>query len=160
MAKRRRRSRRYARNPVSIRRALSNPMGVVKPAVVGAAGALAVNGIVNYVPFIPDSFKVGNALHLTKAALALILGTIGPKLPIVGRHAGKMAEGALTVVMADVGKQLAMNAGYNLSGTGFVNPARVMNGNGNGGGNVRQIGQYVRGPGVAGVRGSMRQYVR
>lgn len=152
MAKRRR----YARNPVNIRRALSNPVAILKPAVVGAAGALAVNGIVNYVPYIPDSFKTGNALFLTKAALALVIGTFGPKLPVIGRHASKMAEGALTVTMADVGKQLATSAGYNLSGVGYANPAVVMN---------RAPGRpalsmYVNGqrPGMAGV-GRTAMYV-
>lgn len=145
MKRRRHRSRRYARNPVSIRRALSNPVQVLKPAIVGAAGALAVNGIVNYVPFIPDTWKTGNMLMLTKAALALALGTVGPKLPVVGRHAGKMAEGALTVLATDLGKQLAMNAGYNLSGVGYINPARIMNQ-----ANVRALSS-ARGVGNAGM---------
>ena len=163
MARRRRRtSSRRRSNPISIRRALSNPVAVVKPAIVGAAGALAVNGIINYAP-LPDTLKTGNALLLTKAVLALAIGTFGPKLPVVGRHAAKMAEGALTVQMADIGKTLAMNYGYNLSGMGFASPASIMYRQGQqNGGNVRQLGAYVTRNQGAGLRGMSRagQYVR
>lgn len=163
MARRRRhRSARRHHNPISIRRALSNPVAVIKPAVVGAAGALAVNAIVNYAP-LPDTLKTGNALMLTKAGLAILIGTFGPKLPFVGRHAAKMAEGALTVQMTDLGKQLAGSYGYNLSGMGFVSPAQIMYRKGAAPGNVRQLSAYV-GPnrgvqGMSGVRG-MGMYVK
>jgi hypothetical protein len=160
VAKRRKASRRRAHrrhNPISIRGAMSRPMGVLKPALAGAAGALAVNGIVNYMPGLPDSLKTGNMLHITKAVLALAIGTFGPKIPGVGKHAAKMAEGALTVVATDVAKQLAMTYGYNLSGTGFVSPAQIVSS-----GNVRSLASAARaGMYVNGVSGMSRaaQYV-
>ena len=151
-------SRRYRRNPVNIKSALSRPMAVIQPAAIGAAGALAMNGIINYVPGIPDNLKVGNNLYLTKAVIALLIGTFGPRLPGIGKYAGKMAEGALTVLLTDVGRNLAMQQGYNLSGTGFVSPARVVSlprNGGNGNGNLKEYvtprarmagaGQYVSG---------------
>lgn len=159
MARRRRRSSARRRNPLSLGRALSNPLAVAKPAIIGAAGALAVNGIVNYAP-LPDVLKTGNTVYLTKAGIALLLATVGRKF--LGAHATKMAEGALTVIAADVGKQLAMSQGINLSGVGFVSPAMIMNRAGQprlaAVGGVRGAGMYVHGVRGAGmyVRGRGR----
>lgn len=146
---------RYRRNPVNIRAALSRPLAVLQPAAVGAAGALAMNAVVNYVPGIPDQMKVGNNLYLLKAGIALLIGTFGPRLPVVGKYAGKMAEGALTVLLTDIGRNLAMQQGYNLSGTGFVSPARVVSLPSNG----ARTGEYVTAQRrMAGMRGT-GQYV-
>lgn len=102
------------------------PLSLARPVVVGAAGALAVNGIVNHVP-LPDAMKAGNMIFATRATIALILGIFGPRLPFVGAYAREAAIGSLIVTAADFGKLLALQQGVNLSGTGYVGPARVMN---------------------------------
>lgn len=152
-------SRRYRRNPVNVRTALSRPMAILQPAAIGAAGALTMNGLINYLPFIPDNFKLGNNLYLTKALIALAIGTLGPRLPVVGRYAGKMAEGAMTVLMTDIGRNLAIQQGMNLSGTGFVSPARIVSLPANGSRGVAGAGEYVTPRRMAGV-GRAGMYVR
>lgn len=126
MAKRRR-SRRtrstYRRNPISLN--MLTP--TLSRAATGAAGALAVNGIVSNSP-LPDSMKTGNMIYLTKAAIAALLAAFGPKLPVVGRFARDMAQGSLTVTLTDFGKQFAAGQGINLSGVGYVSPANIVNG--------------------------------
>lgn len=160
MAKRKHHRRRAARrhNPISIKGALARPMGVLIPALAGAAGACAVNGAVNS-SYMPDSLKTGNMLYLTKGALALLIGTFGPKLPVVGKFAHKAAEGALTVLATDIAKQVALEKfNVNLSGVGFVNPARIVSSVP--AGNVRALSMYTRG--VGGIAGMQRagMYVR
>lgn len=172
MAKRRRKSRRtsYRRNPLN----LSGFMPMLTKSATGAAGALAVNGIVSNTP-IPDSLKTGNMMHLTKAGIALALSVFGPKLPVIGRFARDMALGSLTVTLTDLGKQVAAGQGVNLSGLGYVSPAAMVNRNlpynaaslggkfarlGGGG-----MGQYVRGSNVTAMRrgggvAGVGQYVR
>lgn len=141
----RRRSR--ARNRAASRSNFSRPLSLVMPAFIGAGGALAVNAIVNYAP-LPDVMKTGKAIYLTRAGLAVALGMFGSRLPGIGRYAGKMAEGALIVTMADLGKQVATEQGYNLSGygLGYTSAARIAPPN-----NVRRM---------SGVRPGMGMYVR
>lgn len=103
------------------------PLSLLAPAAVGAAGALVVNALVNYGP-IPDTMKQGNALYLTRAGLAILLGLFGSKVPMLGRYASDMAKGALIVTVTDFGKVQALAQGYNLSGMGYANAARIQRG--------------------------------
>lgn len=107
------------------RGSFSRPLSLLRPAATGAAGALIVNGIVNHAP-IPDTLKAGNMIYVTRAALAILLGIFGPKLPMVGRYASEAAVGALIVTATDFGKLLALQNGVNLSGLGYIGPARVV----------------------------------
>ena len=134
MAKRRR----HRRNPVTIKGTFARPLSLITPAATGAAGALLVNGIINYAP-IPDQLKSGNMLYLTRAGLAVLLGLFGPRLPVIGRFAREAAVGALIVTATDFGKLLALQAGMNLSGLGYIGPARVIGVRNNNGG----MGKYV-----------------
>lgn len=123
--------RRHRRNPIALGRgSFSRPLSLAGPAITGAAGALAVNAVVNYAP-LPDFLKSGNTLYLTRAGLAILLGLMGPRLPFVGRYAKDAAVGALIVTATDFGKLMALSQGVNLSGLGYVGPGRVV-GNGMG----------------------------
>lgn len=145
-------SRRRRRNPIS-RESFKRPLSLLAPVATGAAGALTVNAIMNYAP-IPDTMKQGTTLYLTRAAVALLLGIFGPRIPVVGRYAREAAIGSLIVTATDFGKLMALQSGFNLSGLGYIGPARVIparpNGNmgrfiaGNGNGN----GARMRAPGV------------
>lgn len=145
MAKRRRSSSRRRGSG-----SFSRPLSLLKPAAVGAAGALTLNAITNHA--IPENLRgtllAGNTAYLTRGAIAVLMGMYGPRLPFVGRYAGEMARGALVVVFADLLRQLAMqsNLPVNLSGMGYIGPARVVN---------------LPRNGMAGMRGvhGMRMYV-
>jgi hypothetical protein len=94
----------------------------------------------------------GNTAYLTRGAIALAMGMFGPRLPVVGKYARDMAQGALVVVLADLGRQLAAqsNLPVNLSGMGYIGAGRIVNLPRPGMAGVR---------GVAGVRG-INMYVR
>lgn len=157
MARRRSRSRQrgFARPGFS----LSGVPALIMPAAVGAAGALAVNGITNYL--IPESMRAtlltGNTAYVTRAGIALLIGIVGPRIPGVGRYARDMAMGALIVQAADFGKQIALSNDINLSGLSYIGPARIA---ASGQGNVRQLAQYIGRPGamprMAGMAGMGR----
>jgi uncharacterized membrane protein YeaQ/YmgE (transglycosylase-associated protein family) len=125
----RRRHHRTHRNPISARGAMTTAKGLLKPAAVGAAGALIVNGLVNYLPFATyaPSLTSGRMIYATKGALAVLLAMFGRGIPGIGRHAADLARGSLTVTLTDLGKDLALAyGGMNLSGTGFLNPGYIV----------------------------------
>lgn len=134
MARRRKRSKGRALTRGSFRQ----PLTLLAPAATGAAGALLVNGIINYAP-IPDQLKAGNVLYLTRAAIAVLLGIFGPRIPVVGPFARDAAVGSLIVTATDFGKLIALQQGFNLSGLGYIGPARVVNGPGARIGNVGRL---------------------
>ena len=109
--------RRVRRNPIST----GGLMAQIMSAAQGAAGALAVDAVVTYIPF-PTSMTTGTMKHITKAGLAIALGLVGKKF--LGRAAGRMAEGALTVTAYSAAKEALAGVGMNLSGMGYVSPAR------------------------------------
>lgn len=108
--RRHRRARRH--NPIA---GLGSIGSLVLNGLKGAAGSVAVNAVTN---FLPATFRTGNVLYVTRAGLAIILGTVGAK--IVGRHARPMAEGALAVNFADLINSFGggMLPGSNLHGMG------------------------------------------
>jgi len=96
--KRRRRSAHRRSNPALTTRSVRNQ---VMDAGIGAGGALALGVVQGYLP-IPANLKAGIVGTLVKAGLAIGIGIIGAKTKIVSNAtAGKMANGALTVVFYD-----------------------------------------------------------
>jgi len=115
------------------RRVRSNPIGLtgitasLMTAVQGAGGALAVNAAFNFLP-IPAGMKTGMAGTATKMGLAVALGLVGKK--VLGRTAGKMAEGAMTVIAYDAIKGMlpVSMGGDSLAGLGYMSPGMVAGG--------------------------------
>lgn len=113
--------RRRHRNPI----ALGGFTGMLMNGLKGAGGAVVVNVVTNY---LPDAVKTGNLLYVTRAVLAMAMGTLGRK--VLGNNARVMAEGALTVNFHDAINSFAgaMIPGSQLHGmgvymNGVVNPA-------------------------------------
>lgn len=101
---------RYKRNPAP----RAGVMGLIMPAMQGAAGSLVVNTALNYLP-IPAGMKTGPMLHVVRLAGAFAVGMAAHKL--LSREAGKnMALGALTVAMHDLAVSVGQKAGFNRLG--------------------------------------------
>lgn len=82
--------------------------GQLIPAAQGAAGALALDLALGYIP-LPEQLKTGMVRHVTKAALAVGIGVAVEKLS--NRTAGKAAAlGALTVVLHDAAREAVAKA--------------------------------------------------
>jgi len=109
--------RRRRRNPVS---ATGGLMPLLNAALMGAAGATAINAAVSYLP-LPTALQTGNMKHVTKAAMAIGLGLFGRRF--LGKAALSMAQGSLTVTMTDAIKDVAAGAGMSL---GYYAPAVTM----------------------------------
>ena len=104
-ATKRRSSRRRRRNPALSMRSVQNQ---VMDAGTGAVGAIALDVVQGYLP-IPANLKAGIVGTLVKVGLAISIGIIGSKVRIVSNAvAGKMANGALTVVLHDELKKQIM----------------------------------------------------
>jgi len=112
------------------RRARRNPVGMgnVMNAVQGAGGALAVNAVFNLLP-LPATFKTGLAVPAVKMALAVGVGMFAK--PLLGRAAGKMAEGAMTVAAYEAIKSVmpVSMGGDSLAGLGYMSPGMIAGGN-------------------------------
>jgi hypothetical protein len=108
---RRRSARRH--NPISLK--MGSIGDLMLTGLKGAVGSVAINAAVN---FLPAAVKTGKVLYVTRAALAIVLGTVGSK--IAGKHARAMAEGALAVNFADLINSLgaAVLPGSQLHGVG------------------------------------------
>ena len=130
---------RRARNPIG----MTGIMGSITDAAIGAGGALAVDMAFNYLP-LPVNLKTGMAGTAAKAATAILLGTVGRK--VLGRTAGKMAAGALTVIAYDAMKAFVPGAGAAVAGLGYMNPGLPA-------GYLPQqgMGEYIRQGNMAGV---------
>ena len=110
---------------------------MLKSGVVGGAGGVVVDVAMGFAAkVLPSTFVTptnadgtANYMYLgTKVALALGLGTMGRRLPVIGRYAGQMAEGALTIaayrLMAPLAAQyLTLGAYFNPSPT--MRPAHM-----------------------------------
>lgn len=155
--RRRRVSARRRRNPISLRRMVSGgaslaPMKLLSSALIGAAGATAVNTIMARVP-LPAALMVGRMRYLTQAAAAIAIGTLASKVKIVGSGtAAKMAEGSLVVTLHDAIRDVAGGMGINLAGMGYYLPGRgvtaVPSASG-GPARMAGIGEYITGPGAS-----------
>lgn len=132
--------RRYRKNPAS----LNEAMDMIKPAFIGAGGALATNAATNYLgtSLIPPSLLTGPTLYATKAAIAIGLGMLANRF-MNPAMAAKATEGALIVQATQFLQYIALtNMGLNLSGAGYLSPARVVSAPG-----MRGVGKYVSGTG-------------
>lgn len=105
------------RNPIG----MSGITASVFTAVQGAGGALAVNALYNLLP-IPATMKTGLAGSATKMALAVGFGMLAK--PMIGRAAGKMAEGAMTVAAFEALQSFVpVNmGGSSVAGLGYMSP--------------------------------------
>lgn len=92
----------YRRNPLPAR-AKGIVAENIKPAAIGAAGALALDVIVSKLP-IPASLKTGPANYAARAVGAIALGMIAEKAGLKHDTAVSLSRGGLTVVLHDAGK--------------------------------------------------------
>lgn len=158
--RRSRRRRSFRRNPVRLsgmRASFGSMTGALKDAAVGATGGIVADMAMGQaMRFLPVSLAsqytpeggVNYAYHGTKAAMTLGLGVLASRFaPASMRGAvARGTVGALTVQMYSLGKQV-LPAEIAMAGLGYINPGRVVGGNGLG----RMRG--VRGVGIRGVRG-------
>jgi len=111
-------TRRRRRNPLApvVRRRAANPRtrfptfasiinNQVMPAMVGGAGAVANDMIVNMLP-LPPQFKTGWMRHVSKAAGAVAIGMLGGFF-LQKRTADQLGAGAMTVVGYNIVRDLA-----------------------------------------------------
>lgn len=144
-------ARRYRRNPSRRSSVMSHAntatvKGLLMRGVVGGAGAVLVDVGMGYASsFLPASMATpadattgapNYGYFGAKAALALALGIYGKRFT---RHAGNMAEGALTVLAYQFIRPM-VPAGIRL---GYMNPAPTMRPRG-----VAGVGKYVSGTGA------------
>ena len=134
----------------SIRGLIGSPVATLKPALVGAVGATAVNTILARVP-LPAILMTGRTRYLTQGVAAIVLGTIASRFGGLGAAtAAKMAEGSLTVTLHQAITDLAGGMGVNLSGMGYYLPGYgVSAGPAPGANAARMAGmsKYLTGPG-------------
>jgi hypothetical protein len=107
-------------------RSLTPSLNNMKPMLIGAfqgaAGALAVNAALRFIP-LPAILVTGRTIYLTRAALAIGIGMIAQNF-LGGKMAVRMAEGALTVVAVDALRDIVLTTtGVNL---GYYSPARIV----------------------------------
>ncbi len=98
----RRVTRRRRRNPVISSRGIQ---GQLKTAATGAVGALGLDIALAYIP-LPAAVSGGVIGKVAKAAGAIALGIVANKLGVSAANANRMAEGALTVQLHGIGKEL------------------------------------------------------
>lgn len=95
-------SRRRRSNPISLG-SFARPMSLLKPALIGAAGAVLVNTALSKVASnLPASLTTGNAMYLTRAIAAIGLGYAASKMGAGSAVGAKLAEGSLTVTFHDM----------------------------------------------------------
>jgi len=98
----RRVTRRRRKNPVISARSIQ---GQIRTASTGALGALGLDVALAYIP-LPAAITGGIIGKVTKAAGAIALGIVANKLGVSASNANRMAEGALTVQIHGIGKEL------------------------------------------------------
>lgn len=159
----RRSSRRSNPSGISFKAAFSRPMSILKPALLGAAGAAAVNTVLARLP-LPPALMTGRARYLTQAAAAIGLAMVAGKLGVRGTTAADMARGSLTVTAYDLLRDVAAQAGFQLNGMGYYLPGLGVQAVPNAGSNAAPLmngmGKYMTGPGspqaMNGLRGGSR----
>lgn len=109
-----RRHRHHARrrNPIGS----AGMKGLLMPAIKGAAGAVLVDAVFNFLP-LPATLTTGTIGMVTKAAAAVALGTMGRKA--FGHSATDMAIGSLTVQTYGLLRQLLPAS---ITGLGYISP--------------------------------------
>lgn len=156
-ARRRNPSRRGQRGMLNFRAFTAKPMQMITPAFIGAVGAVAVNTVISRVfpMLLPVNlqamFMTGRVRYLTQGAAAIALGMIAQRLGVRASVAAKMAEGSLTVTLADAIRDVSLSFGMPLGGMGYYLPGRgvmaVPSASGRPGVNLSGMSAYVSGPG-------------
>ncbi len=135
--KRARRSRRGSRG---VNLSAGGIMGAIKPAFIGAGGAVAVQATGNMLSgMLPVGLYTGYGKYAIDAGLAIALGRYGRRF--LGNAAVQMRNGALAItayqVVRDIINGTTLGTSFGLSGLGYrsggmvfpgVNRARVANG--------------------------------
>ena len=101
--KRRVTRRRRRRNPVGL--SANKIQGQLRTAATGAIGAIGLDIALAYIP-LPAAISGGVIGKVAKAAGAIALGVVANKLGVNANTANRMAEGALTVQLHGIGKEL------------------------------------------------------
>jgi len=158
----RRTTRRSTAGGISFTAVARKPLAVLQPALIGAIGAVGVNTFMSRVVprILPANmqaqFMTGRARYLTQGLAAIGLAMIAQKVGVKAAMAGKMAEGSLTVTMADAIRDVAGQAGIQLGGMGYYLPGRRASPPSRGAASAPQVGNvsamngmglYVTGPG-------------
>jgi hypothetical protein len=122
--------RRFHRNPMKLPN-MGGVTGMLKNGLIGGAGAVFVDIGMGYTSkVLPATLATPNNADGSanwgyvgvKTALALALGLFGRKVPVIGRAAGQMAEGALTVLSYQILRPMVPSA----ISLGYLNPAPTM----------------------------------
>lgn len=122
--RRRRSGSRGGFNMKSFKPNVANLKGMAVGAAQGAAGALAVNAAVRFLP-LPEMLVSGRAIYATRFALAIGVGMLASH--VNSRLGMRMTEGALTVLAVDVIRDaVRTTTGYELGGVSYFSPARVL----------------------------------
>lgn len=110
----RRRARRAMTHISGMGRGLvGSAMSLAKAGAVGAGGAIAVDFLMaqagrvlpaSVMSKIDANGTVNFSYYGAKGALAVLLGTFGRKLPVVGKYASDMAAGSLVTMMYELGR--------------------------------------------------------
>lgn len=95
--------RRRRRNPILGLPSVGGIVGQLQTAAFGAAGGIALNLALSYLP-LPEMLKTGWMRHATRVAGAVGLGLIAKKF--LGARGNAVATGAMTIVVYDVLKQV------------------------------------------------------
>jgi hypothetical protein len=66
----------YRRNPRGMGLSIKSVTGALVPALIGGAGAFAIDVGISRLPFIPEDWKVGNKRTLLRAGVAIGLGMV------------------------------------------------------------------------------------
>ena len=147
----------YLRNPSRLRVTTRDVMPLVKNAFTGALGAVAMTSVLSRLP-LPATLMTGKVRYITQGAVAIGLGMVAQMAGLKSALAVKAAEGALTVTLNDMVKEVAMDAGINLGGLGYYLPGvgvrAVPSASGRPSPQLGRLGRYVSGPG-SGVPSSM-----
>lgn len=145
------RRRRARRNPIG----MSGIMGDVMNAAIGAGGAVAVNAVFNLLPVTMTGTLSPTMREASKMALAVGLGMVAK--PMLGRNAGKMAEGAMTVAAFNLLQSFVpASMGGAVAGLGYMSPGVNAGGYFPSNDSMSGMGEYVSGPGV---NAGMGEYV-
>lgn len=162
-AKRRSHRRSGGGRSLSFGSAIRSPMAVLKPAAVGAIGAIAVNTFMGrVVPMLPGAGTLlgGRVRYVTQIAAAIGLASVAGKMRVLSpATATKMAEGSLIVTMVDVIRDVSGQFGVNLGGMGYYLPGYGVRGaigpvpssQARPAMGVAGVGKYLTGPGAGNV---------
>jgi hypothetical protein len=141
------------RNPVrrkrSVRRRRRNPRVTARgvqaqlmTASTGALGALGLDIALAYIP-LPAQFTGGMVGKVVKMAGAVALGVVAHQLGATAVNANRMAEGALTVQLHGIGKDLMMQFAPQIALSAYMDEGMGYYGSGWNPGNENGLNSYL-----------------